>query len=104
MILRMLDDPALLKLAMVPELVRLTIPAALLVMPAILPEPPRFKVPLLVKLASTVLMTPVPVMVVVPELANVVNELVPPIVSVPVFVKVPEPDNAVPTVSVPAFV
>ena len=41
LILSVLVEEALLKLVIVPELIRFTIPAALFVIPVIAPDPPR---------------------------------------------------------------
>ena len=49
---------ALLKLVIVPELVRLTVPPVLLVIPVIVPEPTKFIVPVFVKFANAVLIAP----------------------------------------------
>lgn len=100
---------ALLKAVMAPELFRLTIPEALLVIPAIVPEPFRLIVPVFVKPAMRVEIAPAPEIAVVPELLKPPDvepmEHVPPIFKVPLFVKVPvAPSRAVPTVSVPVFV
>jgi hypothetical protein len=107
LILSVLVEVALLKLVIVPEVARLTMPPALLVIPAIVPDPPRLSVPVLVKLARAVVIAPVPVMAVVPELVRVAIEQVPPIFSVleAAFVKPPPvPAKAVPTVKVPLLV
>ena len=95
---------ALLKAVIEPELVRLTVPPALLVMPVIVPVPVRFNVPVLVKFASRVVIGPPSVLVKVPALASVLMEEVPPILSVPVLVKPPAPERIVPTVRVPLLV
>ena len=96
------------KFVIVPELFRLTIPAALLVTPAIVPDPDRLIVPVFVKPASRVDIAPAPVMVIVPLLFKppVAEPMVavPLILSVLAFVKVPAPDNVVVTLSVPLFV
>jgi len=52
------------------------------VMPVIVPEPFRFRVSVLVKLARAVVMSPEPVMVIVPALAIVVIEQAPLMLSV----------------------
>ena len=102
LIFKVLVALALLKLVIVPELDKFTIPAALFVIPAIVPDPLRLTVPVLVKFASAVLIAPEPDTLVVPELVNVVIEQVPPIFKVPVaaFVNPPVPARAVPTVNV----
>ena len=97
---RILVAVALLKDAIVPELTRFTIPPALLVIPVIAPEPVRLSVPILVKFARAVVIVPVPDFVIVPELARVVVDKVPPLFKVPRFVKAPAPDNAVFTVTI----
>ena len=106
LIFRILVDVALLKFEIVPELTRFTVPPALLVMPVIAPVPLRLRFPVLVKLARAVLIAPAPLMDVVPALANVVIDEVPPIFRVLIasFVNVPVPDKAVLTVNVPLFV
>ena len=106
LIFSVLVDVALLKLVIVPELLKLTVPPVLFVMPAIVPDPLRFIVPVFVKFASAVLIAPEPETVTVPALASVVTELVPLMLSVPEdpFVNDPAPLRAVPTVSVPLFV
>lgn len=104
LIFNVLVAVALLKLVIVPEAVRLTIPLALFVIPVMALVPFRFTVPVLVKLASAVLMAPEPVIAVVPELASVETEQVPPRFKVLVFVKEPAPESAVLTVSVPLLV
>lgn len=75
--LRVLVAVALLNDVIVPELVRLTIPPALFVMPVIEPEPLRLIVPVFVKLASAVVVVPLPVRSSVPALARVVMEHAP---------------------------
>ena len=99
-------EVALLKLVIVPEFSRLTIPAALLVIPAIVPEPPKLIVPVFVKLARTVLIAPDPVIPIVPAFVSVVILDVPPTFKVPValFVNPPAPESAVLTVKVPLLV
>lgn len=104
LILNVLVDVALLKLVMVPELLRFTIPAALLVIPAIVPDPFKFIVPVLVKLASTVVIAPEPLITVVPELVSVVIEQVPLMLRVLEFVNVPNPEMAVVALTVPLLV
>ena len=86
-------------------------PPALLVIPVIVPEAVILIVPVLVKLASAVVIVPVaPLRLTIPALARVVIEqdglAVPLILTVPVaaFVKLPVPLNRVPTVNVPLFV
>ena len=103
LILSSLVAVALLNAVMVPELARLTIPAAL-VMPAMVPVPPKLRVPVLVKLAVTVESAPEPVTFIVPELDKVVVERVPPVFRVEALAKVPAPERAVPTVKVPLLV
>ena len=88
----------------VPDELKLTIPAALLVIPAIVPVPLRLMVPVLVRFARAVLIAPEPVMVAVPVFVNVVMELVPPRLSVLVLVSPPVPESAVATVKVPLLV
>jgi len=83
LILSILAEPALLKLVIVPELVRLTIPLALLVMLVMAPAPPRFKLSVLI---------------------SEFIEQEPPMFNVPAFVSFPVPANAVPTLSVPLLV
>jgi len=104
LMLSVLVEVALLKLVIVPEELKLTIPAALLVIPAMVPVPLRLIVPKLVRFARTVLMAPAPVMVAVPVFVNVVMELVPPRLSVPALVSPPVPESAVATVKVPLLV
>ena len=97
---------ALLNAVMAPELARFTIPPALLVIPEMVPVPLRFSVPVLVKFAREVEMGPAPVFVVVPALASVVIETIPPRFSVPPapLVNVPVPERVFPTVRVPLLV
>jgi len=83
LILSILAEPALLKLVIVPELVRLTIPLALLVMLVMAPAPPRFKLSVLI---------------------SEFIEQEPPMFNVPAFVSFPVPANVVPTLSVPLLV
>ena len=104
LIFSVLVDVALLKAVIVPELDRLTIPAALLVIPAIVPLPPKLRVPVLVKLAVTVEIAPEPVTLIVPEFDNVVVETLPPVFRVEALAKVPAPESAVPTVNIPLLV
>jgi hypothetical protein len=66
LILSTLVEVALLKLVIVPELERLTIPPALLVIPVIVPDPPRLIMPVFVSLARAVLIAPLPVTSIVP--------------------------------------
>ena len=108
--LSVLVEVALLKLVIVPEVARLTIPPALLVMPVIAPDPPRLIVPVLVKFASAVVILLVPLMAVVPAFVRVVIEQVPPMFNVYVaaLLSVPVPDRdagrAVVVVIVPLLV
>ena len=100
---------ALFKLVIVLVFVTLTTPPALFVIPEIVPVPPALKVPVLVRLARAVVIVPDPVLEIVPTFANVVMlqvPTVPPIFKVPValFVNVPAPESAVPTVRVPLLV
>ena len=104
-ILRVLVAVALLNDVIVPELVRLTTPAALFVIPAIVPEPPRLIVPVFVKLARSVEIAPDPVTPIIPAFERAVTEQVPPMFSVfaALLVNVLEPASAVETVKVPLF-
>ena len=89
-----LVEVALLNEVIVPELVRLTVPAALLVMPVIVPVVLRLTVPVLVKLATVVELVDAPLMLTIPALASAEIDEVPPVMlSVPVdeFVNVPLP-------------
>ena len=97
---------ALLNDVIVPELVILKTPAALFVIPAIVPEPPRLIVPVFVKFASVVVNAPEPVTPIVPAFVRVATEQVPPILSVlaAVFDNAPVPARAVLTVIVPLLV
>ena len=104
LILSVLVAVALLKEVIVLEPEWLTIPAALLVMPVIVPKPWILTVPVLVKFASAVVIAPEPVIVAVPELAKVVIEEALPIFTVPLFDNEPAPDKAVLTVRVPELV
>ena len=106
LILSVLVDVALLNEVIVPELLRFTMPPALLVMPAIVPDPPRLRMPVLVKLARTVEIAPPLVTVTVPALVRVPIEQVPPIFKLwlAVFVNIPVPASAVLAVMVPLFV
>jgi len=109
LMLSVLVAVALLRLVMVPELDKLITPAALLVMPEMVPEPLRFSVPVLVKLAKAVEIAPAFVMVTVPALARVVIDDDPPKFKVPVALLVKLPvndasDKAVDTVNVPGDV
>lgn len=106
LIFRVLVAVALLNDAIVPELVRLTRPPVLFVMPAIVPDPFRLIVPVFVKFASTVEIAPAPVTPIVPALVTVAIEHAPPMftVFVAAFVRVPVPANAVLAVNVPLFV
>ena len=104
LILSKLEAVALLKLVIVPEVVKLTIPLALLVIPAIVPEPPRLIVPVLVRFAKTVVIFPDPVTAKVPELERVVIEQEPPRFKVFALDKAPAPESAVLTVVVPLLV
>jgi len=100
----MLAAVALLKLVIVPDVVRFTIP--LLVIPVIVPDPPRLSVSALVKFATAVEIFPAPLTVVVPLFVKVVIEQLPPMLSVHVeaFANDPAPAKAVPIVNVPLFV
>lgn len=89
----MLVAVALSKAVMVPELAKFTIPAALLVIPVIAPEPPKLRVPVFVKLAVAVEVAPEPVMFIVPELSNVLTEIVPLLLNVPALTKIPAPPS-----------
>jgi hypothetical protein len=107
MMFSVLGLPALVKAVIVPELVRLTTPLALFVMPVIAPEPLRFSVSALMNLASAVVMV-VPVKLTVPLFVNppavVPMEHVPPRVSLQVFEFVNDPlapASAVPIVNAP---
>ena len=106
LILNVLVDVALLKLVIVPELARLTMPPALLVIPAIVPDPWRFNVPVLIKFKRTVLIAPEPVIVAVPKFVSNVIEQVPPIFNVPValLVRLLAPARADATVNIPLLV
>jgi len=106
LILSVLVAVALLNAVIVPEFARLTIPAALFVMPAIVPELFRLIVPVLVKFARRVEIAPDPVTPIVPALASVVTEEVPPMFNVlpTLLVRVLDPASAVDTVKVPLFV
>lgn len=97
---------ALLNDVIVPELFRLTTPPALLVMPAIVPEPLRLIVPVFVKLPSAVVVVPLPVRSIVPAFVSVVMEHDPLRFSVFValLVKAFDPARAVETVKVVLFV
>ena len=90
LMLSVLVAVALLKEVIVPELLRLTMPAALLVMPAIVPVPPRLIVPVLVKLARAVVMLPEPVTKIIPALVRVAIEQAPLMLSV-LFAKLVNP-------------
>jgi hypothetical protein len=94
---------------MVPELVRFTVPPVLLVIPAKVPEPFRFMVPVFDNPANNVVKFPDPETFTVPELLNPPDvlpmEQEPPIFRMLAFVKVPvAPASAVLTVNVPLFV
>ena len=106
LILSVLVEVALLKEANVLEPEWLTIPPALLVIPVILPEPLTFTVPVLVKLASTVVHVAIPLMANVPAFVIVVGLHVPPVIfTVPkVFDKIPVPVNEVAEFIVPVLV
>ena len=105
-ILRTLEAAALLNALMAPELVRLTVPPALLVILAIVPDPLRLIVPVLVKFPSGIVMGPGPVLVIVPVLTRVEIETVPPTLSVLAapLLNVPVPERVVPTVRIPLLV
>jgi hypothetical protein len=106
LILNVLVEVALIKLVIVPELMRFTIPPALFVIPVMVPDPLRFSVPVFVKLATAVVVVPVPVRYTVPVLVKVVIEQVPPMLRVPVaeFSIPPVPESPVPTVRSPLLV
>ena len=89
--LSMLVAVALLKELIKPELKRLTVPPALLVMPTIVPVPLRFIVPVFVKLARAVLMGPGPVLVKVPALAKTLMDDSPPKLKAPAALLVNAP-------------
>ena len=93
LILSVLVAVALLKAVIVPELARVTIPTALLVIPVIAPEPLKFNVPVFVRLATAVVIVPVPEWLIVPELASVLTEIAPVLVNVPVLTKLPAPES-----------
>jgi len=84
LMLSVLVAAALLNEVIMPELLRLTMPAALFVIPAIVPVPFKLMIPVLVKLARMVEIAPplVLVMVAVPAFVSVVMEQVPPIFKV----------------------
>jgi len=98
-----------LKLVIVPEVVRFTMPPVLLVIPAIVPDPLRLIVPVLVKPASKVVKLPEPLTARVPELLKPPDvepiEHDPPRFNVLVFDNVPvAPASAVLIVNVPLLV
>ena len=106
LILSVLVAVALLKLVIVPEPEWFTIPAALLVMPVIVPEPLRLIVPVFVKFGNDVVLVAVPLIANVPEFVLVVIEDDPPVIfTVPVvFAKVPVPVKEVAEFIVPVLV
>jgi len=108
LMLSVLVAAALLNEVIMPELLRLTMPAALFVIPAIVPVPFKLMIPVLVKLARMVEIAPplVLVMVAVPAFVSVVMEQVPPIfkVRVALLVSPPVPVSAVATVKLPLLV
>ena len=75
-------------------------------MPVMVPEPLILIVPVLVKLARTVVVAPVPELLIIPALARVVTEHVPLRASVlpEAFVNEPAPDKAVVTERAPLLV
>jgi hypothetical protein len=97
LIFKVLVEVALLKVVIVPELERFTIPPALFVIPAIVPEPPKLIVPVLVKFATIVDITPDPVIAIVPAFDRVLIDTAPEVFRVPLFVNDPPP----PIVNVP---
>src|SRR5215208_6279157 len=103
MMLRILVAVALSKSLMRPELIRFTVPPALLVIPTTVPDPLRFRVPVLVKFARAVEMGPVANLLAVPALARVVMETVPLMLREPdaLLVKVPAPERVFPTLRMP---
>ena len=103
LIFKTLVEVALLNVVIVPELERFTNPPALFVIPAIVPEPPKLIVPVLVKFAKTVDIAPDPEIAIVPAFDRVVIDTAPEVFRVPLFVNEPPPDN-VPTESVPELV
>ena len=103
LILSKLVAVALLRVPIFPELTRWIVPPVLFVIPVIVPDPPRLRVPVFTKFAAAVLIVPEPFIFVVPALVRVVMEQLPLIVSVVVpgdaLVNAPTPKSAVETVS-----
>ena len=106
LMLSVLVDVLFVNAVIVPELAKLTIPPALLVMPVIAPDPLRFIVPVFVKFARTVVVEPLPVRSIVPKFARVVMEQAPLRFSVfdALLVKVLDPARVPETVNVVLFV
>jgi hypothetical protein len=107
LILSVLVEVALLKLVIVPEELKLTIPPVLFVIPAIVPDPCKLIVPVFVKLARAVEILAPLVIVIVPELVRVFIEVA--VAGLLTFnmealESVPDPARAVETDNVPLFV
>lgn len=91
LILSVLVAVALSKSVTVLEPEWFTIPAALLVIPVIAPEPLMFNVPVFVRLANAVVIVPEPSWPIYPELASVVTEIDPVLLNVPALANIPNP-------------